>query len=139
MSKTLLHILKNTESPTMAQTPNGHDPIYKITDRQSWDYAKAQSVYAGSPDDLRDGFIHFSTLEQLRETARKHFAGRDGLVLIAVDPKTLGDALIWEPSRGGALFPHLYAPLATSHALWERDLPLQADAIPDVDAALKEV
>ncbi len=70
--------------------------------------------------DLRDGFIHFSTAEQAVETAAKHFAGQRDLVLLAVEADALGDALKWEPSRGGALFPHLYAPLDLTLVLQRR-------------------
>ena len=70
--------------------------------------AEAQGAFTGSPVDLADGFIHFSTAEQVEETARRHFADQTDLVLVTVDPDKLVDALKWEPSRGGALFPHLY-------------------------------
>ncbi len=111
--------------------------VYKIADRKSWDQACAAGVYTGSPDDLRDGFIHFSTKEQLRGTACKHFSGRTGLLLIAFPANQLGGALKWEASRGGGLFPHLYAPLPTTAAQWVRELPIGRDGMPDVDAALK--
>jgi uncharacterized protein (DUF952 family) len=103
------------------------DPlIYKICPEALWRAAEAQGRFDGAPVDLADGFIHFSTGAQLRETAAKHFAGQDGLLLIAVDPAALGEALRFEPSRGGALFPHLYAPLAPSQARWVAPLPLAA-------------
>ena len=85
--------------------------IYKICPAALWRQAEADGVFRGSPVDLADGFIHFSTAEQAKETAAKHFAGQRDLVLVAVDSETLGGVLQWEPSRGGALFPHLYAPL----------------------------
>ncbi|KGM30343.1 DUF952 domain-containing protein [Inquilinus limosus] len=85
--------------------------IYKICSAAEWAAAEAAGAYRGSAVDHKDGFIHFSTAEQAEETAARHFAGRDGLVLVAVDPDRLGAALRWEPSRGGALFPHLYAEL----------------------------
>lgn len=85
--------------------------IYKIMAATEWAAARAAGVYEGSAHDRRDGFIHFSTAAQAAETAAKHFAGQDGLVLLAVDATTLGEALKWEPSRGGALFPHLYGSL----------------------------
>ncbi len=116
------------------KTPN---PIYKIASRQDWDDASKQGAYRGSADDLRDGFIHFSTRDQLAETARKHFAGRNDLVLIAIDPLPLGQALKWEASRGGALFPHLYADLPTASALSVHQLTLRADGVPDVEAAFE--
>jgi uncharacterized protein (DUF952 family) len=95
----------------------GHDKatamtlIYKICTASEWREAEAAGVYRGSAVDLKDGFIHFSTAEQARETAAKWFAGQPDLVLVAVDADALGDKLKWEPSRGGALFPHLYDPL----------------------------
>jgi uncharacterized protein (DUF952 family) len=103
------------------------DPlIYKICPEALWREAEAKDRFDGAPVDLADGFIHFSTGAQLRETAAKHFAGQDKLLLIAVDPAALGEALRFEPSRGGALFPHLYAPLAPSQARWVAPLPLAA-------------
>ena len=80
--------------------------IYKICQIQEWTKAKEQGFYAGSKVDISDGFIHFSTIEQLVTTARKHFKGQKNLILIEVDAKTL--PVKWEPSRGGDLFPHLY-------------------------------
>ena len=92
--------------------------IYKILPKPLWDEAVARGSFRGSPVDLADGFIHFSTAEQVHETAAKHFAGVSDLLLVAVDAELLGTALEWEPSRGGALFPHLYAPLAVKLAAW---------------------
>jgi uncharacterized protein (DUF952 family) len=85
--------------------------IYKICPASAWREAERQGVYRGSPVDIRDGFIHFSTAPQVAETARKHFFGQTGLFLIAVDADALGDALRWEPSRNDELFPHLYGEL----------------------------
>src|SRR4051794_4067883 len=85
--------------------------IYKICSRDAWEAAVRAGVYRGSPDDARDGFIHFSKAEQLKETLRKHFAGQVDLVLLEVPPEALGAALRYEPSRGGDLFPHLYGEL----------------------------
>ena len=101
--------------------------IYKIAPDSLWRDAEAAGVFSGAPIDLADGFIHFSTAEQVRETAAKHFAGQDNLLLIAIDAEKLGDALKWEVSRGGALFPHLYAPLDPASAVWVRPLPLGED------------
>lgn len=101
--------------------------IYKIAPDSLWRDAEAAGVFSGAPVDLADGFIHFSTAEQVRETAAKHFAGQDNLLLIAIDAEKLGDALKWEVSRGGALFPHLYAPLDPASAVWVRPLPLGED------------
>jgi uncharacterized protein (DUF952 family) len=88
--------------------------IYRIVTEAEWEAARAAGAFAGSEHDRRDGFIHFSTAEQLRETARKHYAGRAGLLLLAVDVAALTAPLKWEVSRGGALFPHLYGPLTTA-------------------------
>lgn len=96
--------------------------IFKIEDKDIWQAAKEAGTYQGSQHDNRDGFIHFSTKEQLATTLTKHYAGKTNLVLIAVNQDSLGPALKWEPSRGGALFPHLYAPLSTNHVLWEKPL-----------------
>ena len=88
--------------------------IYKICDASHWREAERAGVFRGAPVDIADGFIHFSAPDQVAETAAKHFAGREDLVLIAVDTEALGDALTWEPSRAGALFPHLYGELPMS-------------------------
>jgi uncharacterized protein (DUF952 family) len=96
--------------------------IYKICQRTAWEEAEAAGQYAGSDADRRDGFIHFSTAAQLEGTAAKHFAGLTDLMLVAVDGDVLGNALKWEPSRGGELFPHLYAVLPLSAVLWARPL-----------------
>lgn len=85
--------------------------LYKIMPAALWREAQRAGIFRGSEHDKRDGFIHFSTAAQVAETAAKHFAGEDNLLLIAVDAAALGDALKWEPSRGGALFPHLYSEL----------------------------
>ncbi|MGX5734254.1 DUF952 domain-containing protein [Bosea thiooxidans] len=108
--------------------------IYKICPATLWAEAEAKGRFDGAPVDLADGYIHFSTAAQLAETAARHFAGQEGLLLIAVDDSRLGAALRYEPSRGGALFPHLYAPLAPKAARWIAPLPLRADgshAIPE--------
>jgi uncharacterized protein (DUF952 family) len=101
--------------------------IFKILGVEEWRAAEAAGVFAGAAVDRADGYIHFSTAEQAPETAAKWFAGRDDLVLAAVEADALGPALRWEPSRGGALFPHLYAPLALAAVVWARPLPLGAD------------
>ncbi len=82
--------------------------VYKIVSEHEWIAAEAEGRFIGSAVDIDDGFIHFSTAEQAPETALRHFAGRKGLLLVAVETAALGEALKWEPSRGGALFPHLY-------------------------------
>ena len=110
--------------------------IYKIATADQWSAAQAAGRFEGAPVDLADGYIHFSTAEQARETAAKHFAGQDGLVLVALETDALGDALKWEPSRGGALFPHLYRPFDVSEALWARPLPRRSDGAHDFESAL---
>ena len=90
--------------------------VYKVCPASEWAAAVETGSYRGSAVDLRDGFIHFSTGTQLAETLRRHFAGQSDLVLVEIDPEDLGDALRWEPSRGGDLFPHLYGPLPVSLA-----------------------
>ncbi len=97
--------------------------IYKICDQEAWRAALAAGQYRGSEVDERDGFIHFSTAEQLAETVAKHFVGQTNLMLVAVDGDALGAHLKWEPSRGGALFPHLYAALPITAVRWSRPLP----------------
>lgn len=103
------------------------EPIYKIAPLPLWQAAEAKGRFDGAPVDEADGFIHFSTGAQARETAERHFAGQNDLVLVAVDPQRLGDALRWEKSRGGALFPHLYGPLKLDAVLWVDELPLAPD------------
>ncbi|HSX59585.1 MAG TPA: DUF952 domain-containing protein [Tahibacter sp.] len=98
--------------------------VYKIVAASQWEDAERTGAFAGSEVDTRDGFIHLSTSEQARQTAALHFNGQAGLLLVAVDAEALGDALKYEPSRGGALFPHLYAPLSTASVRWVRPLPL---------------
>jgi uncharacterized protein (DUF952 family) len=100
------------------------DLIYKIADVALWRKAEDEGRFTGAPIDLSDGFIHFSTAAQVEETAEKHFAGQTGLLLIAIDPQVLGEALRWEPSRGGALFPHLYASLPLEAVRWVKPLPI---------------
>ena len=97
-------------SPAVAVT------VFKICTRQDWLAANDSGIYAGSADDARDGFIHLSTVDQLAGTLARHFVGRDDLLLIAFPAASLGDALRWGVSRGGELFPHLYAPLPISAA-----------------------
>ena len=109
--------------------------IYKICPASAWREAERSGVYAGSADDARDGYIHFSTAAQVPATAAKYFTGQQGLFLIAVDAGALGEALRWEPARGGDLFPHLYGELDFDAVLSVTDLPLRADgshAIPEL-------
>jgi uncharacterized protein (DUF952 family) len=101
--------------------------IYKICGAQEWAKAEQAGVYRGSADDLRDGFIHFSAADQVAATAAKYFAGRGDLRLIKLDADLLGDRLRWEPSRGGALFPHLYGELPMAMIAEVSVLPLDAE------------
>ncbi|MCP8896275.1 DUF952 domain-containing protein [Shinella daejeonensis] len=103
--------------------------VYKIVPASLWRQAQQAGFFAGAPVDLADGFIHFSTAMQVSETAARHFAGQEDLRLIAVDAGALGDGLRFEPSRGGDLFPHLYATLPLSAVLWEKPLPLGKDGL----------
>ncbi|MCX8572438.1 MULTISPECIES: DUF952 domain-containing protein [Hyphomicrobiales] len=105
--------------------------IYKICPEAMWREAERTGTFAGAPIDLADGYIHFSTAAQVVETAAKHFAGQRDLVLVAIEAEKLGSALKLEVSRGGALFPHLYAPLQATTAKWVRPLPLKADGAHD--------
>lgn len=104
--------------------------IYKIVDADAWAAARAAGRFDGAGIDLADGYIHLSARDQVAETARLHFAGREGLLLVAVDPARLGDALKWEESRGGALFPHLHGALTMDAVAWERPMPLGPDGAP---------
>ena len=113
--------------------------IYKISPRAAWEAAVAAGSFTGAPVDIADGFIHFSTAEQVAETAAKHFRNQTDLLLIAIDARALGPALKWEPSRGGALFPHLYAPLDIAHARLVFDLPLDANGIPVIPGELTDL
>lgn len=109
--------------------------IYKICPEGLWGEAEGAGAFTGAPVDRRDGYIHFSTATQVGETASRHFAGQDGLLLIAVDPEPLGAALRYEVSRGGERFPHLYGPLPLSAVRWVRPLPLGPDGhhrLPDL-------
>lgn len=106
--------------------------IYKILPRAEWTAARAAGRFAGAGVDLADGYIHFSTAAQAAETARRHFHGRDGLVVLEIEADDLGSALRWEPSRGGDLFPHLYGELDPSLVRAVIDAHLDADGIPDL-------
>ena len=106
--------------------------IYKILPKPMWTDAIATGVLNGSPLDLADGYIHFSTAAQVQDTASRHFAGVPDLLLVAVPAHLLGESLKWEPSRGGALFPHLYGALPVGYAEWVKPLPLDPDGTPIV-------
>jgi uncharacterized protein (DUF952 family) len=110
--------------------------IYKICERSEWQEAQRDGCYRGSAVDRRDGFIHFSTATQAVETAEKHFAVVKDLILIAVDAEALGAALKWEPSRGGALFPHLYGAMPLAAVRWAKPLPEESNgkrAFPELE------
>jgi uncharacterized protein (DUF952 family) len=106
--------------------------VYKILAGAEWDAAKAAGRFEGAAIDLRDGFIHLSTAAQAQETARLHFAGQAGLVVLALDADRLGAALKWEPSRGGQLFPHLYGALDCALVEAVTPAPLDADGAPQL-------
>ena len=101
--------------------------IYHMCRAEEWQQAIVSGSYPGSSQDAADGFIHFSTAAQVAESAAKHRAGQDGLVLLTVDAEALGEDLWWEPSRGGQLFPHLYAALPVPAVRRADPLPLGAD------------
>lgn len=119
---------QSTHEPRRAQI--GSELVFKIVERAAWDAARRDGVFKGSADDLRDGFIHLSSAEQVDATLAKHFKNQDDLLLVAFDAAALGAPLKWESSRGGALFPHLYAPLAPQLALWARELRSRDDGAP---------
>jgi uncharacterized protein (DUF952 family) len=106
--------------------------IYKICPASAWREAERQGVFRGSADDLRDGFIHFSTAPQIADTARKHFTGQTGLFLIAVDAAALGEALRWEPSRNEEMFPHLYGELDLGAVIELYELHTRPDGYHDI-------
>ena len=108
--------------------------MYKILASAEWEAAKAAGRFDGSEADLADGFIHLSTDAQAPETARRHFAGRAGLVALRLDAERLGPALRWEPSRGGELFPHLYGSLDCALVEAVTGAPLGADGVPQLGA-----
>ena len=99
--------------------------IFKIFRAPEWAELRAAGETAGAPVDLADGFVHFSTAEQVSETAAKHFAGEDDLFLLGLEADDMGEDLKWEPSRGGALFPHLYRPLKLTDVAWAQPLPFE--------------
>ncbi|MCG6857531.1 MAG: DUF952 domain-containing protein [Salaquimonas sp.] len=101
--------------------------IYKIATRDEWQAAEQAGRFDGAPVDLKDGFIHFSTAGQVRETAARHFGGQGDLVLVEIEAQALGEALKYEASRGGALFPHLYARLDLTAVTRSWPLPLGED------------
>ena len=99
--------------------------IFKIFQADEWSALRRDGETVGAPIDVADGYVHFSTAAQAAETAAKHFAGEDGLMLLGVDADRLGDDLTWEQSRGDQLFPHLYRKLKLSDVSWAQPLPLE--------------
>jgi len=122
-----MHEFANAEMHEAREVPHemNSSVVYKIVPAELWRASEAAGQFAGSAVDLRDGFIHFSTADQVSETASKHFAGTHGLLLVAVS--TVGLDVRWEPSRGGDLFPHLYRPLPLDAVISIRPLPLGDD------------
>ncbi len=110
--------------------------VYKICPRAAWDDACRVGQYPGSADDHRDGYIHLSAQHQVAATAAKYFRDLPDLVLVAIATGPLGAALVWEPSRGGDLFPHHYGPLPVSAAIAVMPLPLDHDGVPVVPELL---
>lgn len=113
--------------------------LLKIVSREEWATATASGLFRGAEIDLKDGYIHFSSTDQVVETAAKHFAGRDDLLLVAINEEKLGDSVRWETSRGGQLFPHLYSELPVNLVdhVWE--LPLNKEGLhcfPDFNQAI---
>ncbi len=102
--------------------------IFKIFRADEWSALREDGQTAGAPIDVSDGYVHFSTAEQVVETAAKHFAGEENLFLLAVESTSLGDDLKWEVSRGGAKFPHLYREFRFSDVSWAQPLPIDGDS-----------
>lgn len=115
-----------------SENPPAVSTIYKVCSASAWREAERQGVFRGSADDRRDGFIHFSTPSQVAGTVAKHFAGQTGLFLIAIEADALGEALKWEPSRGGELFPHLYGELDIGAVTKILDLRARSDGSHDI-------
>lgn len=111
--------------------------VYKITTRAAFASSRQSAVFTGMPIDAADGFMHFSTAAQLSETLRLHFAGQADLLLLAVRTADLGQNLKWETSRGGDLFPHLYADLPLSMIAWEAPVSVAADGSADLPEAVR--
>ena len=111
----------------MSHSDHSHIIIYKIATRAQWADAEAKEHFSGAPIDLQDGYIHFSTIDTVVETAAKHFSGQSDLLLVAVDAAALGDDLRYEVARGGQYFPHLYTDLQLTAVRWVKDLPLNSD------------
>ena len=106
--------------------------VYKILPARAWAAAERAGRFEGAGIDLADGYIHFSTAAQAPETARLHFAGQADLVLLRIDAAALGEALRWEPSRGGQLFPHLYGALDCALVEAVTPIALDHDGVPQL-------
>jgi uncharacterized protein (DUF952 family) len=106
--------------------------VYKLLGAQEWDVAQAAGAFTGSPIDIADGYIHLSTATQAQETARLYFHGRKDLMILQIEAEPLGEALKWEPSRGGSLFPHLYGTLAPGQVAEARAVPLDLAGAPQL-------
>lgn len=104
--------------------------VFKVATRAAWEEACRNGAFHGSADDVRDGYIHLSAAHQLAGTLARHYKGQSDLLLITFESAALGDALRWEPSRGGDLFPHLYTPLPTHAARAVHALSLDAYGTP---------
>jgi uncharacterized protein (DUF952 family) len=104
--------------------------VFKIVSAPAWAAAMTAGAFAGSTDDIRDGYIHLSSATQVHGTLKKYFTGQTDVLLVAFEQGALTPYLKWEPSRGGALFPHYYGLLPVSAALWQKQLPLGADGVP---------
>ncbi len=111
--------------------------VYKILKADAWAAAERAGRFAGAGIDLADGYIHLSTAAQAPETARLHFAGQSDLVLLRIEAERLGAMLRWEPSRGGQLFPHLYAPLDCALVEAATPIPLDPDGTPRLGVLLE--
>jgi uncharacterized protein (DUF952 family) len=107
--------------------------VFKIVSALAWASAAASGAFAGSADDIRDGFIHLSSAAQVQGTLKKYFAGQSGILVVAFDARALAPHLKWEPSRGGELFPHYYGLLPVGAALWQKPLVLGANGVPVPD------
>ena len=112
--------------------------IFKIIDNATWQSAVSAGRFAGAPVDIEDGFIHFSTASQVAETAAKHFHHQHDLVVVAFETASFGARLKWEPSRGGALFPHLYDTLNPVQAVWLEPMPLDDNGLPMIPECVRE-
>jgi uncharacterized protein (DUF952 family) len=133
-----LRVQQRRERRAVATLTAAMTTIYKVLSRDAWQAAQNSRSFRGSADDMRDGFIHFSSADQLSETLRKYFAGVRELLILYVRAESISppDALRWEPSRAGALFPHLYAPLPVEAVQRVEPLPLDADGthvLPQLD------